>query len=267
MALYPSFKTEIGSDVGIQRLLGKFYQYSFQLTNKFWCVIVPPDKLMDKLHAETEGKFSYDYFMDIFNIYIKSTNMPYLNNKIESANYSGNILDYVVGHNPKEPISVSCFADRMNIAKYVLESWKSLSASKYPTRISYKKEITGRLIVYSLAGLDHIVDINTKTDDEKIKSAVKEAGKYLVRRTGAYQFADNSPLKYPNEKIKLDISNIRVYNNVQPYEIGNVVKDKADDAIIEILPVNFSWDNYIDFDSMILDYKDYFYFGDVGEEQ
>lgn len=267
MALYPSFKTEIGSDAGIQRLLGKFYKHGFQLTNKFWCVIVPPEKLLDRLHAETSAKFSNEYFMDILNVYIKSTNLPYLNNKMESANYSGNIVDYAVGHNAKEPLSVSCFADRMNIAKYVLDSWKSLSVSKYPTRVAYKRDVVGRIIVYSLAGLDHLVDINTKTDDEKILSAVKETGKYLVRQTGLYQFADNSPLKYPSEKIKLDISYIRIYNDVQPYEIGNTVKDKADDANIEILPVTFSWDNYVDVESMVFDYNVEFYFGDVGEEQ
>lgn len=265
MALLSSYKSELGSDVGIQRILNRFYANSFQLTNKIWCSIVPPTKLVNMFESELGSAFDYDFFMDITNTYTKSTNIPNINNKIEPVNYSGNIVEYTVGHAPKDPISLSFYADRKNVARYVMESWKSLSCPRYPSRLAYRNEVVGKIMMYSIVGMDKVVDSVSMTDEERgrnmERNMIKDAGKYLVRQTGLMQFSDMSPLKLPKNKIKLDISNVRIYQNVEPYEIGTVVRDKADEAGVEILPVNFVWEKYVDLGA-IDNYSFEFFFDD-----
>ena len=250
MALLSAQKELYNENAGIQSLFQQFYKNHFQFTNKFWCVILPPEKVLKAIANNNSDEFQTnetyaDGQMDLLYAYHKSINLNSLNVKVSKVNYSGVEHEYATG-TEKQPLNLTFFSDMNNTPKYIIETWKSMAVSHYPSKVGYKDDYVGTMLVYGLSGLDDIGDSKKQSVGSKILGVAKDVGKYLVRATGVYQFTDNEPLKIPKSDIRYDISFVRMYKEVFPITIDQIVLDKSEEASIALMPTTFVWADYQD---------------------
>ena len=240
---YTSYeKLHANANGGIQSILNILRSNDFQFSNRFWAVVIPPKKLDEKAFYTKTMKLE-------FQAYVKSINLSFFNIKSESI-YLGAIQnEYPTASEGKEPLSISFYNDRFCTPELIMEGWKEMILDKKKRTMGYWDDVVGKVYIYVLADINNVAEDKSSIGSD-ILGVAKDIGKYIVRRTGAYQFTDDKPLQIPEDKIMQSVAFCRVYTGVFPVGTSSMAFDKADDATVSILTNSFAWNNYNDYFSL-----------------
>lgn len=240
MAFLPSATiSSYDENSGIQYIFNILRKNYFQLTNKFFAQIILPEQIRSQVTSED---------LKILTAYVKSVNMTGHNVVNESVNQNGMFVNHPVSLEDNENIQTAFWSDMNKTPRYIIELWKDMVFNSRNGTAGYKDEFVGQMLVYSLKGLESIIDSNSDPRSilDKVGNVAKDLGKYVVRQTGVVQLADQKSLEIPKDKIKYQISQVRIYNNVYPFSFNATVYDKSDMANTVLETVSMKWDTYKD---------------------